>query len=148
MFRSIFCGKRASQSHRDTFLQFEPQTTRSYARVTEFKAQMWNLRPHDTCNTRFKKKMRATFFPLTFVNVWRLLNSIQLAVCTLRLNFWDKHPINARDARFSLVSSFARVLDLAGQALHGLDGQQHYALESLQHGPVQVHRNFTGTVFS
>ena len=136
------------RSRRDTLLQSEPQIVRSYACVTESKAQMWNLRPHDTRNTRFEKKMRATFFPLTFGNVRRLLNSIQLAFCTLQLKLRDKRPIYSREARFSLVSSFARVLDLFGQTLHGLDGRRHCALESLQHGPILVQCDFTGTVFS
>ena len=121
MFRSIFGGKRASRSHRDTLLQSEPQTARLYVCVTESKAQMWNLRPRDTRNTRFKKKRRATFFLLTFGNVVRLLNSIQRFVCTLQLKLRDKRPISARDVRSSYMSTFACNLDLFGQALHGLD---------------------------
>ena len=110
------------QSHLDIFLRSEPHTTRSYACVTESKAQMWDLHPHDTRSTRFEKKWRATFFQLTLCVVLRLLNSIHLAFCTLRLNFRDKRPIYTRHTRFSLVSSFSRVLDLFGQALHDLDG--------------------------
>ena len=49
---------------------------------------------------------------------------------------------------FSLISSFVQYLDLVGPTLHGLDGRRHFELESLQHGPVQVHRDFTGTVLS
>ena len=148
MFRSIFGGKRTFRSHRDTLLQFERHNIRMYACVTESDAQMWNLRPRDTRNTRFKKKRRATFIPLPFGNVVRLLNSIQLAVCTLQLNLRYKDPISALDVRSSHMSTFACNFDLFGQTLHGLDGRRHFALESLQHGPVLVQCDFTGTVFS
>ena len=76
VFGSIFPEKRASQSHRDTFLRSERQTTCPYAYVTESKAQMRNLRPRDTRNTRFKKKDGQHYFPLTFGVVAQLLNSI------------------------------------------------------------------------
>ena len=121
VFRSIFGGKRTFRSHRDTLLQFERHNMRMYACVTESDAQMWNLRPRDTRNTRFKKKRRATFIPLPFGNVVRLLNSIQLAVCTLQLKLRDKSPISAHDARFHLKSALAKVLDLFGPTLHDLD---------------------------
>ena len=106
MFRSIFGGKRASRSHRDTLLQSEPQIVRSYVRETESKAQMWNLRPNDTRNTRFEKKWRATFFQLTLCVVVRLLNSINFAACTLRLIFW----INVRCTLVTLVFLSSRRL--------------------------------------
>ena len=109
---------------------------------------MWNLRPRDTRNTRFEKKRRATFLPLTFGVVAQLLNSIQLVVRTLRLKFRDVRPISARDARFSHTSSFVRDLDIFGPTLHGFDGRRHCALESLQYGPILVQCDFTGTVFS
>ena len=59
----FFSGGRMFQSHLDTFLRSEPHTTRSYACVSETKAQMWNLHPHDTRSTRFEKKMAGNFFP-------------------------------------------------------------------------------------
>ena len=43
---------------------------------------MWNLRPRDTRDRRFKKKRRATFFALTFGVVAQLLNQLNmLSVC-------------------------------------------------------------------
>ena len=109
---------------------------------------MRNLHPHDTRDARFRKKRRTTILPSTFGVVVRLLNSIRLAVRTLQLNFREKRPIDARDARFSLVSSFVQYLDLVGPTLHYFDDQRHCALESQQHGPDLVQCDFTATVFS